>query len=92
MIDRDARENGCDAIVMGTRGMSALGNLALGSVAAKVVHLVDEYTASRVRWSRMRDTNIPYKQFLLLSCRIKSIKPVFCRAQLIIKKSNRRKI
>ena len=29
----------CDAIVMGTRGMTVLGNLVLGSVASKVVHL-----------------------------------------------------
>jgi nucleotide-binding universal stress UspA family protein len=28
-----------DAIVMGTRGMGALGNLALGSTATKVIHL-----------------------------------------------------
>jgi nucleotide-binding universal stress UspA family protein len=30
---------GCDAIVMGTRGMSAIGNLVMGSVATKVIHL-----------------------------------------------------
>ena len=29
----------CDSIVMGTRGMSAVVNLVLGSVATKVVHL-----------------------------------------------------
>ena len=29
---------GCDGIVMGTRGMTALKNLVLGSVATKVVH------------------------------------------------------
>jgi nucleotide-binding universal stress UspA family protein len=29
----------CDGIVMGTRGMSAIGNLAMGSVATKVIHL-----------------------------------------------------
>lgn len=36
-----AREWQCDMIVMGTRGMSAVGNLLLGSVAHKVVHLAD---------------------------------------------------
>ncbi|MFN5167526.1 MAG: universal stress protein [Pseudomonadota bacterium] len=30
-----------DGIVMGSRGMGALGNLAFGSVATKVVHLAD---------------------------------------------------
>lgn len=38
-IVRRADELGCDVIVMGTRGLGALGNLALGSVATKVVHL-----------------------------------------------------
>lgn len=35
------RENGCDAVIMGTRGMGAVGNLVLGSIATKVIHLVD---------------------------------------------------
>ena len=30
-----------DHIVMGSRGMSAVGNLLMGSVATKVLHLVD---------------------------------------------------
>ena len=34
-----AVEQGCDAIVMGTRGMSAAAGLLLGSVATKVVHV-----------------------------------------------------
>ncbi|CAD5108031.1 universal stress protein [Zestomonas carbonaria] len=31
---------GCDTVVMGTRGMSNLGNLLMGSVATRVVHEV----------------------------------------------------
>jgi nucleotide-binding universal stress UspA family protein len=34
-----AVRHGCDGIVMGTRGLSAIGNLVMGSVATKVVHL-----------------------------------------------------
>lgn len=34
-----AEENKCDAIVMGTRGMGAVANLLLGSIATKVIHL-----------------------------------------------------
>jgi nucleotide-binding universal stress UspA family protein len=34
-----AETSACDGIVMGTRGMSAIGNLVMGSVATKVVHL-----------------------------------------------------
>jgi nucleotide-binding universal stress UspA family protein len=34
-----ARELGCDAIVMGTRGLGRVANIVLGSVAHKVVHL-----------------------------------------------------
>jgi nucleotide-binding universal stress UspA family protein len=39
MIVKRADELNCDGIVMGTRGMSAVGNLVMGSVATKVVHL-----------------------------------------------------
>jgi nucleotide-binding universal stress UspA family protein len=39
MIARRAKELNCTAIVMGTRGMGAVGNLVLGSVATRVVHL-----------------------------------------------------
>jgi nucleotide-binding universal stress UspA family protein len=38
-IELVATSEGVDAIVMGTRGMGAFGNLALGSTATKVVHL-----------------------------------------------------
>jgi nucleotide-binding universal stress UspA family protein len=38
-IARAARRLKCESIIMGTRGMSALGNLVLGSVANKVLHL-----------------------------------------------------
>lgn len=34
-----AEASGCCGIVMGTRGMSAIGNLVMGSVATKVIHL-----------------------------------------------------
>ena len=30
---------GCDAIVMGTHGMTPLGNMVMGSIAGKIVHL-----------------------------------------------------
>lgn len=38
-IARLAAEHNVDGIVMGTRGMNALGGLLLGSVAQRVVHL-----------------------------------------------------
>jgi nucleotide-binding universal stress UspA family protein len=33
-------DSGADCVVMGTRGLGAVGGLVLGSVASKVVHLV----------------------------------------------------
>ena len=33
-------DKGCDAVVMGTRGLGAIGGLLMGSVARKVIHLV----------------------------------------------------
>lgn len=38
-IAAHARESGCDAIVMGTHGRTALANLLIGSVATQVAHL-----------------------------------------------------
>ncbi|TCT21286.1 universal stress protein [Thiobaca trueperi] len=38
-IARFAAEQGCDAIVMGSHGRGELGNLLLGSIATKVIHL-----------------------------------------------------
>ncbi|MBI5498330.1 MAG: universal stress protein [Deltaproteobacteria bacterium] len=37
-IARVAEEEACQAIVMGTHGMGAVGNLVMGSVATKVIH------------------------------------------------------
>lgn len=38
-IAKHADKLDCDSIIMGSRGMGAIGNLVLGSVATKVVHL-----------------------------------------------------
>jgi len=38
VIARRADELGCDAIVMGSRGLSPIGSLLMGSVATRVVH------------------------------------------------------
>lgn len=40
-LARMAHERGCDLIVIGTRGMSAMANLLMGSVATKVLHLAE---------------------------------------------------
>jgi nucleotide-binding universal stress UspA family protein len=40
-IARVAREERCDKIIMGTRGMGAIQSLLLGSIATKVIHLAD---------------------------------------------------
>jgi nucleotide-binding universal stress UspA family protein len=38
---RHAHDSGCDMIYMGTRGLTAISNLVLGSVATKVLHLAE---------------------------------------------------
>lgn len=35
------KELGCGQVIMGTRGMGGLGSMVMGSVATKVLHLVD---------------------------------------------------
>jgi nucleotide-binding universal stress UspA family protein len=39
VLAKCADEKGCEGIVMGTRGMGAIANLVMGSVATKVIHL-----------------------------------------------------
>jgi nucleotide-binding universal stress UspA family protein len=34
------QENGCDAVIMGTRGLGPLASVLIGSVATQTVHLV----------------------------------------------------
>ena len=41
VITRFAKEQGCDQILMGTRGMGAAANVVMGSVATQVVDLAD---------------------------------------------------
>lgn len=39
VIVQYAQSKGCDQIIMGSRGLGAVGNLVVGSVATKVLHL-----------------------------------------------------
>lgn len=39
-IASEVYESQCDAVIMGTRGMGAIANMMVGSVASHVVHLV----------------------------------------------------
>lgn len=39
IITRYAREQGCEEIVIGSRGLSGVSGLLMGSVATKVIHL-----------------------------------------------------
>jgi len=41
-IAQFAREQNCDIIVMGTRGLGRMTNMLLGSVATKVIHLTEK--------------------------------------------------
>lgn len=40
-IAAQVRETRCDGVVMGTRGMGPIANVMIGSVATRVVHLVE---------------------------------------------------
>lgn len=40
-IARHVHEAHCDAIVMGTRGFGPIASIVIGSVASRVIHLVD---------------------------------------------------
>jgi nucleotide-binding universal stress UspA family protein len=39
VISRFAREQGCDEIMIGNRGLGNIGSLLVGSVASKIIHL-----------------------------------------------------
>lgn len=41
IISRYVKETGITEVIMGTRGMGAVSNLLMGSVASKVIHLVE---------------------------------------------------
>lgn len=41
VITRFAKEQGCDEIIIGTRGLSGISSLLVGSVATKIIHLAD---------------------------------------------------
>ena len=40
-IAAQVRESGCDGVIMGTRGLGPLASVMIGSVASRVVHLVE---------------------------------------------------
>jgi len=40
-IARQVREAGCTAVIMGTRGLGPVASVMVGSVATKVLHLID---------------------------------------------------
>jgi nucleotide-binding universal stress UspA family protein len=39
VISRFAREQACDEIIIGSRGLGSIGSLLVGSVASKIIHL-----------------------------------------------------
>ena len=39
-IAQQVHDMECDAIIMGTRGLGSLANLVIGSVATKIIHMV----------------------------------------------------
>ena len=41
VIARFAKEQSCDEIVIGTRGLSGISSLLVGSVATKIIHLAE---------------------------------------------------
>lgn len=41
VVTRYATEQGCDAIIIGTRGLSNLTSMLVGSVTNKIIHLAD---------------------------------------------------
>jgi nucleotide-binding universal stress UspA family protein len=41
IIARYAKEQACDEIVIGTRGLSGISSLLMGSVATKIIHLAE---------------------------------------------------
>lgn len=41
IIAKYVKSKGCDIVVMGTRGLGAMHGMVLGSVATKILHLVD---------------------------------------------------
>jgi nucleotide-binding universal stress UspA family protein len=41
VVTRYAKEQGCDEIVIGTRGLSAVSSLLVGSVATKIIHFAE---------------------------------------------------
>lgn len=41
IVARYAKEQGCEEIIIGTRGLSGISSLLVGSVAVKIIHLAE---------------------------------------------------